>query len=81
MEGKQPPQDSSGICGGTSPSQEASVMDGPWLVGDVEAGRACASLLVGSKRKPVVKSRGGRVSVPDGRVKMAQTKPCLCSDT
>ena len=37
-----------------------------------------SSPLVGSKRKPVVKSRGGRVSVPDRRVKVAQTKPCLC---
>lgn len=40
-----------------------------------------SSPLIGSKRKPVVKSRGGRVSVPDRGVKVAQTKPCLCLNT
>lgn len=42
MEGTQPPRGNSGARGGTSPSQEASLMDGPWLVRDVGAGRACA---------------------------------------
>lgn len=38
MEGKQPPGDSSGARGGTSPSQEASLMDGA-MAGQRRGGR------------------------------------------